>query len=200
MFIDQHLYKCQKNSCMRSQLTTVITIIVVFIMVIFMIDDRQSWTMWSTTLRSLLTMRGVRSTSAFHIPQTRFTFTDNDCFCPPNLTFDASFKVREAIVYQNRCFFTHCVNVPWPPLPPSVLHSYVADFTDGLLKSGLFLGACVIVHCGTQHSFATIMDFDKKICWHLYLTQVWLCWTLDGPVGFCVVKLKGSKVHHHHLH
>jgi len=24
--------------------------------------------------------------------------------------------------------------------------------------------------------------------------QVWLCWTLDGPVGFCVVKLKGSKV------
>ena len=87
MFIDQHLYKCQKNSCMRSQLTTVITIIVVFIMVIFMIDDRQSWTMWSTTLRSLLTMRGVRSTSAFHIPQTRFTFTDHDCFCRPNLTF-----------------------------------------------------------------------------------------------------------------
>jgi len=24
--------------------------------------------------------------------------------------------------------------------------------------------------------------------------QVWLCWTPDGPVGFCVVKVKGTKV------
>ena len=39
-----------------------------------------------------------------------------------------SIYLRDALPYQIVCFFEHCSNGLWPPLPPSFLNIYVADY------------------------------------------------------------------------
>ena len=62
-------------------------------------------------------------------------------------------SLREAVLYQNWCFFTHCVNGPWPPPPRGFTQSCCWFFDMTVKKCWTSIGTKyhIIVQKSVEH-------------------------------------------------